>query len=239
MESKTIVIPVHCNDEYAQLDKARKLEKILVALGHKVMLVNLDGSDDPLVIQNYIDQLKPQLLMTIDGAGFDLTLLGDDLYYNSLCIPAMHFLTKDIACFEEILAKRMNFNMNFYVDDIASKDYIEKRFWRVPKVVAYAGMFEKGNIQEYISSKEMMDQVMTLPKVFIDLFSNVVQVLDENRWLDKEEILDIYLDKISMEASEEEKLELMFLVELAITYLNIAEFEEQAGFLGNEIQELM
>lgn len=239
MEGKKIVIPIHCNDEYEQLDKARKLEKILVALGHKVSLVNLDGSNDPLVIQTYIDQLKPELLMTIDGSGFDLNLLGDDLYYNSLCVPAMHFLTKDIKCFDEILNKRMNFNMSFYVEDIESKEYVEKNFRRVPRVVAYAGMFEKGNIKEYISSKEMMNQVMSLPKVFIDLFSNSVQVLDENRRLTKEEVLDIYLNKISMEASEEEKMELMMFVELAITYLNIAEFEEQAGFLGNEIQELM
>lgn len=166
MNVKTIALPIHCVGEKSQLAQARKLEMIFTALGHKVMIVNLDGSDDPLVIQAYIDRLKPGLLVTIDCSGFDLKLLGDDLYYNSLCVPAMHFLTKSPKDLEEQLSERMNFTTTVYVDSNECKELIESDYWRVPEGRCINGMFTKGMIESFSSTdKVAMDEFVEQARV--------------------------------------------------------------------------
>lgn len=127
-----VIIVIRISEQ--QLELGRMLEEIVKDLGFEPKLLNLDASDNYVFIQHCIRAEKAQLLMTIDCVGFDLRLLGDDLFYNSLCIPAMHFVTGEPDNKKEELSMRMNFNMEFYCFNEDDTKYIVNNFHNIREV---------------------------------------------------------------------------------------------------------
>lgn len=238
MESKKVVIPIHCNKYPEQLSYAQKLEQIYTGAGYKVELINLDAVDNPMYVQAYIEKQKPDLLVTIDCAGFDLKLLGDDLFYNSLCIPAMHFLTKQPMEFSSELSERMNFTMEFYVMNEEHKIYIEQNFKRVPWVHRLPEYFKLNDVMKYLSSNEIIKQVSAFPEVFLNIFMNAVEVKEKNRDISNIDVLNEYLASLKFDASEEEKTELIAFVDLAFVYVYAVELEKSIRYILDEIERI-
>lgn len=113
---------------------AKYVASQLEGKGYKVSYVNMMATDDANVLKYHMQQAEPELLVTFDCAGFELELLGGDLFYNSLCCRAAHILFTNPHEYSDYLNKRMNFPMEFYV---VSQEYvriIEDNYKRVPKV---------------------------------------------------------------------------------------------------------
>ena len=130
--SAMIMIPFANSDHAIQYYYARKIESMLIKAGYQVRLIQIVPSADPLFLQAYMTSLKADLLITIDGCGFDLKMLGDDLFYTSLtansgrCMPQIHMITKHPWMLEEELRQRMNIMMNFFVFNKKDALFIEK-----------------------------------------------------------------------------------------------------------------
>ena len=89
------------------------------------------------VLKYHIQQSNPDYLVTFDCAGFDLRLMGGDLFYNSLCCPASHVLFQAPDEYGDSLGMRMNFTMDFYVFTDEDVEYIQNNFERVPYVYRF------------------------------------------------------------------------------------------------------
>lgn len=100
--------------------------------GYTPSFINTMATDDKNVIKYHMQQAKPDLAVTFDCAGFDLELLGGDLFYNSLCCPAAHILLKPPFTYGDSLCKRMNFTMDFYTLGQSDAEYLRGNYRRVP-----------------------------------------------------------------------------------------------------------
>lgn len=244
MKSMKIIIPIHNSVHQLQLAYAKRLEQAFKYMGHQVVLVNLDTANNPLYLQAYIKQENADLLVTIDCAGFELTLLGDDLFYNSLCIPAMHFLVKSPWQLADYLKQRMNFTMEYYTLYEGDKELIEKYFKRVPKVHIIPELIWENDIgdeteedsliakksdvavmSDYICSAEVMEQIKTLPQVFSAIAMEAIKKRKKNQSLSPWKFLEHYLSKIKFKVSAEEFIALLYPVDLAFSYQEAVEWE--------------
>lgn len=244
MKSKKIIIPFHNSTHQLQLTFGKRLEQAFTCMGHQVVLVNLDTANNPLYLQAYIKQENADLLVTIDCAGFELTLLGDDLFYNSLCIPAMHFLVKSPWELADYLTQRMNFTMECYTLYEGDKELIEKYFMRVPKVHVLPELKWENDItdktaekssmdkypdvavmNDYICSDEIMEQIQTLPQVFSSITMEAIKKRKNNQSLSPWKFLEQYLSKIKFKVSAEEFIALLLPVNLAFSYQEALEWE--------------
>lgn len=248
-ESKKIIIPIHSSVHQIQLAYAKRLEQAFTHLGHQVVLLNLDAEKNPLYLQAYIEQEKADLLVTINCAGFELELLGDDLFYNSLCIPAMHFLLKHPWELADFLAQRMNFTMEFYTLYEGDKEFMERYCKRVPKVnvipktvwenpaykekcreeeaFPYAGEMSSGVavLGDYIGAAEIMEQIKTLPQVFLNIAMEAIHQRERNQALSPWKFLEDYLSNIQFQVNREEFIALLLPVNLAFSYQEATEWE--------------
>ena len=100
--------------------------------GYTPNFINTMATDNQDVLKYHMQQAKPELVVTLDCAGFDLDLLGGDLFYNSLCCPARHILLRPPFVFDGALRKRMNFTMDFYALGKSEAEYLERNYRRVP-----------------------------------------------------------------------------------------------------------
>ena len=108
----------------------------LTKAGYNVKFANTMATSDDNVLKYTMQQAAPDLLVTFDMAGFDLDILGGDLFYNSLCCPAVHVLFKRAEDYEPSYFKRMNFTMEFITLGERDSSYISDTYFRVPKVSA-------------------------------------------------------------------------------------------------------
>jgi len=134
--NKKVLIPIRESLGNAHYVIAEKLYNAFTSIGCNVHVVNLDAEENEMVIQGYLDNIGANLLVTIDLVGFELTLLGDDLYYNSLCIPSMNFIRNNPDLHKDALSMRMNFTMEFYAKE-EYVSYIKENFFRVPNIKAF------------------------------------------------------------------------------------------------------
>lgn len=249
MDGIKVVIPINGTKDKVQLVYAGRLQQIFNILGYEVSIINIDASDNPWYVQSYIENEKANLLITIDCSGFDLKLLGDDLFYNSLCIPAMHFLTNKPQTLENELSERMNFTMEFYVMSDEDKSYIEEKCWRVPCVHKLPECFDleeikrlaKGedSMNEYIQSELILETTKGLPDVFEKLFTYAVEKRKTCKHMDEMSVLEMYLGELNFNATLEEKEELLQFVNLGFLYEKMKEFEQCAEYIKNEIERLL
>lgn len=255
MKSRKIIIPIHSSIHQLQLAYGKRLEQAFTRLGHQVALLNLDAEKNPLYLQAYIEREKADLLVTIDCGGFELELLGDDLFYNSLCIPAMHFLVKPPWELADFLRQRMNFTMEFYTLYEGDKEFIEKYFKRVPKVHVIPELVWENDISDekeeqspmdinagvavmsdYISSSEVMEQINAFPQVFSAIAMEAIQKRECNQSLSPWKFLEEYLSKIQFQVNSEEFMSLLLPVNLAFSYQEAVEWESAVNSLcSNQI----
>lgn len=251
MKPIKIMIPIRSSVHQLQLAYAKRLEQAFTSLGHEVSILNLDAQRDPLYLQAYMEKEKADLLVTIDCSGFELELLGDDLFYNSLCIPAMHFLTKAPWELADYLEQRMNFTMEFYTLYQGDGEFIEKYCSRVPKVHVipelmwepYKEYIDKSEcleersasgvavIWDYISSKEQMSQIKALPEVFSAIALEAIKKREQNACLSPWRFLEEYLLSIQFQVTKEEFSALLLPVSMAFDYQETLELEKMIAHL--------
>lgn len=246
MKPIKIMIPIRSSVHQLQLAYAKRLEQAFTSLGHEVSILNLDAERNSLYLQAYMEKENADLLVTVDCSGFELELLGDDLFYNSLCIPAMHFLTKAPWELGECLEQRMNFTMEFYTLYEEDGAFIEKYCGRVPKVHVIPelvwepyhecadkikGFGEHSThsvavIWDYINSRDQMAQIRALPQVFSAIAIGAIKKREQNAFLSPWRFLEEYLLSIQFQVTKEEFAALLLPVSMAFDYQETVELEK-------------
>lgn len=100
--------------------------------GYTPYFINTAAVEDHNVLKYHMQQNEPELLITFDCAGFNLRLLGGDLFYNSLCCPALHILFDRTVFYEGALSERMNFITKIITLGKEDAEYAIQNYKRVP-----------------------------------------------------------------------------------------------------------
>ena len=77
--------------------------------------------NDKFSIQNYYSSWRdvPQLVLTINLAGFDWRSTGDNSFYATLSVNTMHYIDRDVGGTDELLSGLIPITMKFVTDDRA------------------------------------------------------------------------------------------------------------------------
>ena len=118
MEGKAVI--VFDSQKYKYHTFAAALAGNYITARHEPVYADL-GRAGEQEAKAFLQQQEPALLITLDCVGFELELMGGDLFYNSLCCPAAHLLFDNPVNHAEALNKRMNFTMDFWT---VRQDYI-------------------------------------------------------------------------------------------------------------------
>ncbi len=79
-----------------------------------------------------LKELAPDLLITEDLEGFEMTTLTDSVAYNLVHCRQIHLITREGLPEMKYLEKQLSLVMHFYVTDAGLKEAVEKRNPDVP-----------------------------------------------------------------------------------------------------------
>jgi len=94
----------------------------------KLMKVSEDGG---FPLQNTIGVYAPDYLVTYNLAGFDLRLIGGDLFYNSLGCRASHVLTDPVESYGDRLSVRVNMDWEYVIARAEDEAPLKKRLGNI------------------------------------------------------------------------------------------------------------
>lgn len=110
---------------------AKSLCRILCSDDYEITLYPLKEPND---IKSYyftwMEQL-PNLIFTIDLAGFEYRTLGGDTCYTKFPINTFHYIHTDIEAIAAPLCGVMNFTMKFIVKDSNTRNYLKTNYPRI------------------------------------------------------------------------------------------------------------
>ncbi len=89
----------------------------------KLMTIGKDGG---FPLQNTIGIYAPDYLVTYNLAGFDLKLIGGDLFYNSLGCRASHVLTDPVSSYGDRLSQRVNMDWEYVIVNAQDEEPLRK-----------------------------------------------------------------------------------------------------------------
>lgn len=89
----------------------------------------------PEVVQ-WAEAMKPDLLIGFDMGGFEVSLYGEDIFFNKYRFPCIHFLTRPCTEQEvEVLKGRLNVTFLFFTNVRENADKIQSL--RFPPYIEY------------------------------------------------------------------------------------------------------
>lgn len=212
---------------------AQKAADILQKSGYTVVYVNTLATEDHNILQYFMQNEHPDYVVTFDCSGFDLELLGDDLFFNSLCCPMAHVLLSSPLDYIEFLGKRMNFVMDFYMQYDSEIEFVKEYFPRVPEVKKYdfcTGSTVDSNVlrdidilipSTYCPHELIMEQINQLPDVFSGICNKLATECINKPGSDVFKLLPAILRDIGFNASKEDIVSLMSLVVPVLNYVKM------------------
>lgn len=79
-------------------------------------------------------EISPDIIITIDLAGFDLYDAKKEIAYNFLYCKCIHILTKEPWYYPDELLCRVNFNSTFFVISERDADYMRRYYENIPQI---------------------------------------------------------------------------------------------------------
>lgn len=134
--------------------------------GYTPRFINTAAVEDGDILKYHMQKAEPELLITFDCAGFNLKLLGGDLFYNSLCCKAVHVLFDRTVCYEKELSERMNFITKIITLGSEDAECALTNYIRVPEASVLNVSEEFG---DYITKQEPFNKSVDIliPDVLI------------------------------------------------------------------------
>ena len=105
----------------------------LDCIGDNSDIVMLDTSKDKRpYLSRDIRNEHPDILVSYDLAGFELTTLTDGLAYNLIDCRQIHLIKSDKLSNEKRLNEVMSINMFFFTKDRVIEDYLKENYPKIP-----------------------------------------------------------------------------------------------------------
>lgn len=193
------------NTSAQAVELLEKLRKMLDSEEKAVYYIGLSKED---TYEDCIDQfyeMRPDVIYTVDGAGFSLTKKNGEMLYNSLYCDCVHILTGNVWRFGYQLTKRMNFNTKVVVESEISKKYLERYCENIPEVVW------KPEIADY-DAKEALEtiekRINSQTKTYKDISWELIRRSKEEQ-KSYEQLLEAYLTEKKIAVTDEEFVDLL------------------------------
>lgn len=92
-----------------------KAGDILTKKGYEVGIVNLSKPElsDENAAMYVIKNFEPDLVVSFNLAGYSYRLLGDDLFFNSLCCPLVNVILGDKPEYDDRIGLRVNYTCRY------------------------------------------------------------------------------------------------------------------------------
>lgn len=212
---------------------AERTSEILKRDGYDVTYVNTTATDDKDMLQYFMQNEHPDYVVTFDCSGFDLELLGDDLFLNSLCCPMAHIILTNPVELTDYLNKRMNFVMELYMHYKADIDFTRNYFPRVPAVnvfgnhiTSYTCENTKRDIDILIPStycppEVIKAQIDQLPQVFAHICNELIRICIDLPGSDVYVLMADHLKNLGFNASREDMISIMSLTVPIMNYVKM------------------
>lgn len=109
---------------------AKYAARLMQNKGYEIVPADM-GTNPAEAVKAFLAAQAPDYLITFDCVGFDITLMGGDLFYNSLGCEGAHVLWGEPQEYDEYLKQRINFVMDYYVFSETDAEYIKAHYERV------------------------------------------------------------------------------------------------------------
>ncbi|MDE6608555.1 MAG: glycosyltransferase [Lachnospiraceae bacterium] len=213
------VVVYHENAAAGELALAEKIREEFDREGNAVYFIGI-GEEDTYeeCIENFY-AFHPDVVITVNFAGFTLAKENGELLYNALYCDCIHVLANTPWRYGYFLTKRMNFTSTVVVPDFASRDYIEKYCENVPKVLC------KRELKEFMDAEgleEIKRRLDKQPKVYKKISEELLIQYHKNQGA-FEKLLREYLEEQKMLVNEDEFVDLLIQMKDVAEYIQTAE----------------
>lgn len=194
-------------------EEGRQLLELLYeglnAAGEEVSMVELSAEDTYEECLPFFLEQPADVVVTADMAGFSTLNAGGETVFNSMYCKCIHILTKEPWYYPDELLKRMNFTASVCVAEEWEKEYIERHYENVPRVVVLHGL-KRGMQQPFEEPEQIKRRLSQHPKVFAVMAERIMAGWKEDSVLPEE--IDNYLEEYQIPATEDEIVEVCVLL---------------------------
>ena len=133
MKKALIVIDSSKNKEHEKL--SHYLEESLEKAGWKVQSLDFKTEIQEFNSFRTMADYKPELLITLDLAGFCMKTDAEEASYNRIPCRMAHLLFSSYREYEEILARTINFSMYFFTGSRETALQMQKEFPHIEHIM--------------------------------------------------------------------------------------------------------
>jgi len=220
--SKNVMVYVIVYHENAAAGEAALAEKIREEFdreGNAVYFIGIGEKDTYVGCIESFYAFHPDVVITVNCAGFTLEKENGGLLYNALYCDCIHVMANTPWRYGYFLTKRMNFTSTLVVSDSVSRDYIETYCDNVPKVLCKC---ELRDFMDAESAEEIRRRLDTQPGVYKKISEELLSRYQRNQGV-FETLLEEYLKERGMAVSDDEFVDLLIQMKDVAEYIQTAE----------------
>lgn len=216
---KVYVIVYHENAAAGELALAEKIREEFEQEGNAVYFIGIGEKDTYEECIESFYAFHPEVVITVNFAGFTLAKENGELLYNALYCDCIHVLANTPWRYGYALTKRMNFTSTVVVSDSVSKDYIEKYCENVPDVLCKSELKKFTDLEDVEEIKKHLDMQ---PKVYKKISEELLGRYQKKQGA-FEKLLEEYLEEQRMLVNDNEFVDLLIQMKDVAEYIQTAE----------------
>lgn len=225
---KVYVIVYHENAAAGELALAEKIREEFEQEGNAVYFIGIGEKDTYEECIESFYAFHPDVVITVNFAGFTLEKENGELLYNALYCDCIHVLANTPWRYGYALTKRMNFTSTVVVSDSVSKDYIETYCENIPKVLCKQELKEFADLEDVEEIKKHLDMQ---PEVYKKISEELLGRYQKKQGA-FEKLLEEYLEEKRMLVNDDELVDLLLQMNDVAEYIQTAEEKKKKPLIS-------
>lgn len=220
---KTYVVIYHENAGKKERALAEKIRSEVDTEGNAVYYIGIGETDTYEECIESFYAFRPDMIITVNGAGFTLQKENGELLYNALYCECIHVLAGIPWKYKDCLTKRMNFSSMLIVSDAVGREYIETYCENIPQVIY------RPELKDYIDTEERRAIERRLdmqPEVYRKISKELVLAFQKSGQ-PFEKLLEKYLKEHRISVSDDEFVDLLIQMKDAAEYIQAGSTEQK------------
>ncbi len=217
------VIVYHENAAAGELALAERIREEFDREGNAVYFIGIGEKDTYAGCIDSFYAFRPDVIITVNGAGFTLVRENGELLYNALYCECIHVLANTPWRYGHVLTKRMNFTSTVVVPDPVARNYIETYCENIPKVICRPKLkkFMDGEDRKKIKSR-----LGSQPEVYQKIAGVLLDRYRKGHGA-FETLLEKYLKERGMAVNDDEFADLLIQMKDVAEYIQTVEEGEK------------
>lgn len=186
----------------------------------------------------YFIEMNPEMIVTLDMAGFFLFNDKKEIIYNYMYCKCIHILTQSPWYYPEQLLRRVNFNTIYYTSCFEDASYLKRYYENLPRVkslfsCSHLRNFERISLNDtglifmdYELPEKVEKRIRSLPSGFLTMAERIFREwkCDDTPYLPDK--IEQYLKSIQCPYTDEEMTETVFLLKDIPLYFEMQQLQE-------------